>query len=141
MFRNDVLIRNARRSLKKVSERLAIKQVAVVDQYDAQPFNVNDVGTIRNDISALARAQSKSEFDMILARLNVTPDDKSLPKELTDKDALKLVRSRYCQSPLELEQYAAQLASYDSARLDAAYRESVKDVKVDNVETEQQKID
>lgn len=113
------------------NDKRVIRRIAFVDQYDGQDFNINEAGYPRNDISSLARAQSKSEFDAILARLNVTNDSQSLPKELSDKDALRLIKSKYTQSPNELEQFAAQLAQYDAEKIDAAYRTALADKKLD----------
>lgn len=109
------------------TDKRVVRRLAFVDQYDGQDFNINEAGYPRNDISSLARAQSKSEFDAVMARLNVTSDSQSLPKELSDKDALKLLRSKYTQSPNELMMYAEQLAAYDVDKVNAAYAEALKD--------------
>lgn len=116
------------------TDKRVVRRLAFVDQYDGQEFNINEAGYPRNDISSLARAQSKSEFDAILSRLTVTSDSKSLPKDLSDKDALKLLRSKYTQSPNELMLYAEQVAAYDVDKINAAYAEALKDKHFDEVD-------
>lgn len=113
------------------TDKRILRRVALVDQYDGREFNINEAGFPRNDISSLARAQSKSEFDAILARLNVTDSSQSLPKDLSDKDALRLIKSKYTQSPNELEQYAQLVAQYDAEKIDEAYRKSLSSVPDD----------
>lgn len=52
-----------------------------IDQYDGEDFNVNDFGHIRNDISALARASSVQEYDMMVKRLSVLSQKGQMPKD------------------------------------------------------------
>lgn len=107
----------------------------LIDNYDSQDFNLNDAGWIRNDISALARAQSKAEFDMIMSRLQVQPDKPGIGDDVSIEDAIKQIRPRWCQSPNELELWAQMTNGDVMDKLDAAYRQSLKDVKVDNNDT------
>lgn len=107
----------------------------LIDNYDSQDFNLNDAGWIRNDISALARAQSKAEFDMIMSRLQVLPDKPGIGDDVSIEDAFKQIRPRWCQSPNELELWAQMTNGDAMDKLDAAYREAMKDVKVDNNDT------
>ena len=107
----------------------------LIDNYDSQDFNLNDAGWIRNDISALARAQSKAEFDAIMSRLQVQPDKPGIGDDVSLEDAFKQIRPRWCQSPNELEFWAQMTNGDVMDKLDAAYRESLKDVKVDNSDT------
>lgn len=98
---------------------------AAVDQFDAQDFNVNDCGFIRNDISQLMRAQSQAEYDMKLKSL-VERSSNTLPSDMSISDAMKTIIPRSCQSPAELAQFAEVLASRDMDKLDDAYREALK---------------
>lgn len=84
-----------------------IKDVGIViDQFDAQSFNLNEAGWPRNDIAQMARAQSKAEFDAIMQRLAVRDSQPSnIPKGMTDAEIYDFCRPRYSQSPLELEQF------------------------------------
>lgn len=78
----------------------------VVEQFDGKDFNNNECGWTRNDISQLARAQSKQEFDMILSRLSeLKPSSDGITKDTIDK-----IKPRYCQSPLELQVFAESVA-------------------------------
>lgn len=88
-------------------DKAFVKSVSIViDQYDSKEFNLNDAGWPRNDIAQLARAQSKSEFDAIMSRLAVRDSGKSnFPDGMTDDQIYDTVRSRYAQSPLELEMF------------------------------------
>lgn len=120
------------RKLKKVD----LHRVAAIDQYDAQPFNISESGHIANDITSLARAQSKQEFDMILSRLQQIEKSNELPQTMSDKERISLVRSRYTQSPTELMRFAEQLAHYDADKIDDAYRKALADSEVNKqVET------
>ena len=103
----------------------------LIDNFDSQDFNLNDAGWVRNDISALARAQSKAEFDMIMSRLQVLPDKPGIGDDVSIEDAFKQIRPRWCQSPNELELWAQMTNGDVMDKLDAAYREALKDVKVD----------
>lgn len=97
-----------------------------VDQYDSQDFNLNDAGWVRNDISQLARAQSKAEFDMIMSRLTEVKSNGGLPDDISIDDAIKSIRPRWCQSPNELEMFAEWTNPDVMAKLDEAYQKSVK---------------
>ena len=97
-----------------------------IDQYDSQDFNLNDAGWIRNDICQLARAQSKAEFDLIMSRLQVLKDSKSLPDDITIDEAIRSIRPRWCQSPNELELWAEMTNGDVMSKLDEAYQKSVK---------------
>lgn len=107
-----------------------VTRVVPVEQFDAQEFNQNDAGWTRNDLSQLARAQSKSEFDSIMARLNEVKSQSNLPGDISNKDAIKYVAPRYAQSPLELQQFAEYVAGFEQDKIDDAYRKSLEDVKL-----------
>lgn len=103
----------------------------LIDNFDSQDFNLNDAGWVRNDISALARAQSKAEFDAIMARLQVQPDKPGIGDDVSLEDAFKQIRPRWCQSPNELELWAQMTNGDVMEKLDAAYRKSLEDTQVD----------
>lgn len=104
----------------------------LIDNFDSQDFNLNDAGWVRNDISALSRSQSKSEFDAIMARLRIQPDKPGIGDGVSLEDAFKQIRPRWCQSPNELELWAQMTNGDVMEKLDAAYRKSLDDVKVDS---------
>lgn len=103
--------------------------ICVIDQFDAQEFNINECGVIRSDISKLARAQSQSEYDAIMKRIGISPARYGIDEKMTIKDAFERVRPRSCQSPCELQAYVDSLP-YDSASVDDAYRKALSDVDV-----------
>lgn len=112
-----------------------------VDQYDAQDFNLNEAGWIRNDISQLARAQSKAEFDMIMSRLTEIKSSGGLPDDISIDEAIKSIRPRWCQSPNELEQFAEWTNPDVMAKLDEAYQKSVKVPENDSPESPSESAD
>lgn len=119
-FENSVFVYGQKSALKKPSYG-----VVPVDQYDSQEFNLNDAGWVRNDISQLARAQSKAEFDMLLSRLVEIKNSGGLPDDMSVDDAINSIRPRWCQSPAELELFAEWTNSDIMSKLDEAYRKAV----------------
>lgn len=113
--------------------------LAKIDQYDAQDFNLNDCGFIRNDISQLMRAQSQSEYDAKMRTLVELPSE-SIPDDMSVQDALALVKPRYSQSPAELAQYAEYLANHDVRKMNDAYQKSLKDINVDSSKSDDVEI-
>lgn len=95
------------KSIVRTDSKQFVKDVGIViDQFDAQSFNLNDAGWPRNDIAQMARAQSKAEFDAIMQRLAVLDSQPSnIPNGMTDAQVYDTCRPRYSQSPLELEQF------------------------------------
>lgn len=90
------------------------EKVLAVDQFRAQDFGMSDNGWIANDISMLARATSMAQAQAILQRLVTREDTKSnIPKGTKLKDAYNYVRPRYCQSELEVAQFAEALAQFE----------------------------
>ena len=109
-----------------------------IDQYDGEDFNQNDFGHIRNDISALARAQSQQEYDLIMKKLQVLRNTNNLPKDIEPQDAIRLVKSRYLQSPNELLSFAEHLANGDMQKINDAYEQAIADqvrANADKVDT------
>lgn len=103
--------------------------ICVVDQFDAQDFNINECGFIRSDISKLARAQSQSEYDAIMKRIGTSPAQYNVKDDMKIQDVFARVRPRSCQSPCELQAYVDSLP-YDSASVDDSYRKALSDVDV-----------
>ena len=104
---NDFQYGKDTKDVVRTDSKQFIKDVGIViDQFDAQPFNLNDAGWPRNDISQMARAQSKAEFDAIMQRLSVCDSlPSNIPKGMSDAQVYDTCRPRYSQSPLELEQF------------------------------------
>lgn len=101
-----------------------------IDSFDSQDFNLNEAGWVRNDISQLARAQSLQEYNLIMSRLQVLQDSKSLPENMTVEQAFKTIKPRFCQSPNEIEQWI----EFTQADVDAAIAEVIQ--KQNNVDSE-----
>lgn len=116
-----------------------LKSVSIViDQYDSKEFNLNDAGWPRNDISQLARAQSKSEYDSIMARLAVRDSGKSnIVAGMTDEQIYDSVRPRYAQSPLELAMFAEYSNGSVSDYLISQYG---KKVSTDDVKAQEEVV-
>lgn len=102
----------------------------VIDQFDAQSFNINEAGYIRNDISQLARAQSKSEYDSIMARLVELKSQGGLPEGISTEQAISMIKPRYAQSPNEIEQFIEMTNGNVMDEVNKAYEKSLKDVKL-----------
>lgn len=98
-----------------------------IDNFDSQEFNLNDAGWVRNDISQLARAQSLQEYNLIMSRLQVLNESKSLPENMTVEQAFKTIKPRFCQSPNEIEQWI----EFTQADVDAAIAEVIQNQNVD----------
>lgn len=94
-----------------------VECVAVVDQLPAQDFNVNECGWLRNDISALSRAQTKQEYEMIAQRLKENQAVYDVKDGTKIKDAVRMIRPRFAQTPYELENFASAVANGDVAAL------------------------
>lgn len=99
-----------------------VSLICVVDQFAGADFNLNDCGWIRNDLSSLARAQSQSEYNMILQRLTQIKQTGGIPDDMPLEDAIRNVKPRWAQSPNELETFMAMTNPGVFDRLDAAYR-------------------
>lgn len=104
-----------------------VECVAVVDQLPAQDFNVNECGWLRNDISALSRAQSKQEYEMIAQRLKENQVLYDVKDGTKIKDAVRMIRPRFAQTPYELENFASAVANGDVVALnEKVVKKSVK---------------
>lgn len=105
--------------------------VCVIDQFDAQPFNNNDAGWIRNDISQLARATSQSQYDALMRRLVEIKAEGGIKEGTSVEEAISQIKPRYAQSPNEIEQFIQMTNGDVMKKLDEAYQKSLSEVKVD----------
>lgn len=99
----------------------SVGAIVPIDCFDSQDFNLNEAGWVRNDISQLARAQSLQEYNLIMSRLQVLQNSKSLPENMTVEQAFKTIKPRFCQSPNEIEQWI----EFTQADVDAAIAEVI----------------
>lgn len=97
-----------------------------IDQFDSKDFNLNDAGWIRNDISQLARATSQSQYDAIMRRLVELKQEGGIPEGTKVEDAISMIKPRFAQSPNEIEDFIKMTNGDFTARLDEAYRKSLK---------------
>lgn len=95
-----------------------MKSVAPIDQYDAQEFNINECGVIRNDISKLARAQSQSEFDSIMRKIGQNKAVFNIKDGQKLQEVFDSIRPRQLQTPSELAGFAEYMARLDQAYAD-----------------------
>lgn len=99
----------------------------VIDQFDAQEFNQNDAGWIRNDISQLARATSQAQYDAIMQRLVELKQQGGISDDMSVEDAISQIKPRYAQSPNEIEQFIAYTNAGVMSKLSEAYEKALKD--------------
>lgn len=112
------------------------KDFVDVDNFMSKEFFENECGWTRNDLSALAAAQTKQQYDAIVERLQINQPKFDMRDGETIKDRLSRQMSRYCQSPNEIQQYAEMVASAELSRLsDDAYKNALNDVKVQTDQT------
>lgn len=98
-----------------------VERALAVDQFRAQDFGIGDNGWIANDLTMLARATSMSQAQAILQRLVQRDAQKSnIPAGTKLKDAYNYVRPRYCQSELEVAQFAEALAQFEVSQAETA---------------------
>lgn len=99
------------------------EHLCTVDQFDAQDFNLNDAGYIRNSISALSRATSQSQYDAIMRRLVELKNEGNIKPDTKVEDAISQIIPRYCQSPNELERFMEYTNEDFMKRLDEQYKD------------------
>lgn len=95
--------------------------VAPIEQFAAKEFFNNDAGWTRNDIAVLAACTSKSQYDAIVQRLVERKADFNLKPETKLIDAYKICTPRWCQSPLELQNFAEYAANLQLADAEKMY--------------------
>lgn len=100
--------------------------VCSIDQFSVQKFNVGESGFVRSPVAQLARCQTLAEYEALVKSIGVTKSSRGdYNDKLSLEDNFRLKKSRYAQSPNELERYAEILAQYDSDKLDDAYRKAL----------------
>ena len=101
-----------------------------IEQFPAKDFFQNECGWIRNDIAVLAATTSKSQYDAIVQRLVQRKTEFNLKPDTKLVDAYKVVVPRWCQSPMELANFAEYAANLQLADVDSAYKD-MRPVQVD----------
>lgn len=104
-----------------------------IEQFPAKEFFENECGWTRNDIAVLAATTSKSQYDAIVQRLVERKAEFNLKPDTSLVDAYKTLVPHWCQSPLELANFAEYAANLQLADVDDAYLKMRPD-KVDKVE-------
>ena len=105
--------------------------VAPIEQFAAKEFFNNDAGWTRNDIAVLAACTSKSQYDAIVQRLVERKADFNLKPDTKLIDAYKICTPRWCQSPLELQNFAEYAANLQLADAEKMYESMRPDDKQD----------
>lgn len=113
--------------------------VAPIEQFAAKEFFNNDAGWTRNDIAVLAACTSKSQYDAIVQRLVERKADFNLKPETKLIDAYKICTPRWCQSPLELQNFAEYAANLQLADVDKMYENMRPDEKQEEKPAESDK--
>ena len=101
-----------------------------IEQFPAKEFFSNECGWTRNDIAVLVATTSKSQYDAIVQRLVERKAEFNLKPDTKLVDAYKTCVPRWCQSPLELANFAEYAANLQLSDVDSAY----KDIRPDKVE-------
>lgn len=104
-----------------------------IEQFPAKDFFQNECGWTRNDIAVLAATTSKSQYDAIVQRLVERKAEFNLKPDTKLVDAYKTCVPRWCQSPMELANFAEYAANLQLSDVDDAY-EKMRPDKVDKVE-------
>lgn len=101
-----------------------LNMICPIDQFDAQDFNINECGFIRNDISKLARAASQSEYDALMRKIGMVDAKYNIKDGMSIKEAMDMVKPRYAQSACEIAEFSEYISrmqeihkSYDSVEL------------------------
>lgn len=106
--------------------------VCAVDQFLNNDFNLNDCGWLRNDLSALAAATTREQYEEILRRLKELPATSSLPKDVKLKDAFNLIKPRMCQTENEFADFVGFMTKQGIENADAAYAVEVSKKLAEN---------
>lgn len=110
----------------EIESAVKSRTVCSIDQFSVQKFNIAETGFVRSPVAQLARCQTLAEYEALVKSIGVT---KASHGDYNDKlsleDNFRLKKSRFAQSPNELERYAEILAQYDSDKLDDAYRKAL----------------
>lgn len=93
----------------------------IVDQMSANDYNINEYGFIRNDITALERAGTSQEVELIMSRLREMRSD-PVNADISDDEILRRVIPRYAQDPTEYAAYLDYINSLDRELIDNEMR-------------------
>lgn len=110
-----------------------------IEQFSSKEFFQNASGWTRNDISQLAAATSKAQYDAIVQRLVENKAQFNLQPDTKLEDAFKVVIPRFCQSPNELASFAEYAAGLNLERVEEMYKDAREKV-VDNVDETQVEV-
>lgn len=103
MFVQKSVFRVQRRR-RQLDEKGNVKNVYAVDQFPAKEFNLGFNGLPANDLTLLARAQSRTEYELILSRLKeIQPNN--APVGLSDKEYLSRMVPNWVQWPSEIDRF------------------------------------
>ena len=92
-----------------------------IEQFPSKDFFQNECGWTRNDIAVLAATTSKSQYDAIVQRLVERTAEFNLKPDTKLVDAYKTCVPRWCQSPMELANFAEYAANLQLSDVDDAY--------------------
>ena len=104
-----------------VNSPFAIERSCPVDQTLRSSFNKNDAGWLRNDLSALAAASTKEQYDLILSRMKELNTSSNLPKDVSVRDAFDYIKPRSMQTENEFADFAQYLTKKGIDNAKAAY--------------------
>ena len=93
-----------------------------IEQFASNNFFQNDCGWTRNDLALLAAATTKSQYDAILQNLVEVRSQFNVKDDMKLEDAFKQITPRWCQSPLEISQFAEYAAQLQINSLDDVYK-------------------
>lgn len=103
-----------------------------IDDTPSQPFNLNEAGWPRNDISAYELASSESEASLILQRLQEIADD-SIYKNMSEAEMFDLVCPRRAYSdPVLFQNFVMKLAKFEASKIQKEMEELKKSNETEN---------
>lgn len=116
-----------------VLPKVHISLAMVVDQMSAQDFNLGPNGFQQNDLTALSRATTMQQAELILKRLVDNSDKQvsNLPKNIPLKDCFNYIKPRYAQSELECALFAEVVAQYEQNKINTELSSKLVDKPAD----------
>ena len=86
--------------------------IVYIDQSPSEPFNLNEAGWPRNDISAYELASSEEEAKLILQRLQELNND-SIYDDMTEEEMFNCVTPRRATSdPVIFQRFCEKLGEF-----------------------------
>lgn len=116
------MFKNVRKDSRVVASDAVIARICVVDQFLNGSWNLNDAGWKRNDIAALAAAQTYEQYKVILERLKELPVKNGIKDGTKLSDAFEQIRPRYCQTENEFVDFVGFMTEKGLANIEAAYQ-------------------